>query len=233
MPASRGLTVFDKALYTSSTLALRPDDGTLAWFAQHIPAESLDLDEVFERVLVDIGNQKVVFSAGKSAILWKHERRTGQFLGATPMVYQNVYDSIDPKTGETVSLTLGDLKNDLVVVIFLANHCPVVQNSDDRIIELTKKYEAKGVKFVAICCTSDTGGAASADNLDAILTPATSFDHTLVTSTYTRYTGTPSIWSRRGSVGSMLVVNTANCASPRSVSITLLHWSPPPLSSGA
>ena len=99
VPASRGLTVFDKALYTSSTLALRPDNGTLAWFAQHIPGESLDLDEVFERVLVDIGNQKVVFSAGKSAILWKHERRTGQFVGATPMLYQNVYDSIDPKTG--------------------------------------------------------------------------------------------------------------------------------------
>ena len=36
-PVSRGMTVFDKALYTSSTLALRPDTGTLAWFAQHIP----------------------------------------------------------------------------------------------------------------------------------------------------------------------------------------------------
>jgi alcohol dehydrogenase (cytochrome c) len=99
VPASRGLTVFDKALYTSSTLALRPGDGTLAWFAQHIPAEALDLDEVFERVLVDIRNQKVVFSAGKSAILWKHDRRTGQFIGQNPMIYQNVYDSIDPKTG--------------------------------------------------------------------------------------------------------------------------------------
>ena len=98
-PVSRSMTVFDKALYTSSTLALRPNDGTLAWFVQHIPGEALDLDEVFERVLVDIGPQKVVFSAGKSGILWKHDRRNGQFLGLQPMVFQNVYDSIDPKTG--------------------------------------------------------------------------------------------------------------------------------------
>ena len=66
VPASRGLTVRDKALYTSSTLALNPDTGKLAWYFQHAPGESLDLDEVFERVLVDIGDQKVVFSAGKA-----------------------------------------------------------------------------------------------------------------------------------------------------------------------
>ena len=98
-PVSRSMTVFDKALYTSSTLALRPKDGTLAWFFQHVPGEALDLDEVFERVLVDIGPQKVVFSVGKSGILWKHDRRDGKFLGLTPTVFQNVYDSIDPKTG--------------------------------------------------------------------------------------------------------------------------------------
>lgn len=98
-PVSRSMTVFDKALFTSSTLALRPNDGTLAWFVQHVPGEALDLDEVFERVLVDIGSQKVVFSAGKSGILWKHDRRNGQFLGLQPTVFQNVYDSIDPKTG--------------------------------------------------------------------------------------------------------------------------------------
>ncbi|MBI4477611.1 MAG: PQQ-binding-like beta-propeller repeat protein, partial [Acidobacteria bacterium] len=53
MYASRGMTAADKALYTNSTLALRPEDGSLAWYFQHVPAETLDLDEVFERVLVD------------------------------------------------------------------------------------------------------------------------------------------------------------------------------------
>lgn len=98
-PVSRGMTVFDKALYTSSTLALRPKDGTLAWFFQHVPGEALDLDEVFERVLVDIGTEKFVFSAGKTGILWKHDRQTGKFAGLTPMLFQNVFDTIDPKTG--------------------------------------------------------------------------------------------------------------------------------------
>ena len=99
VPASRGITAFDKALYTSSTIALKPDTGALTWFAQHIAGEALDLDEVFERVLVDLGDHKVVFSAGKSGILWKHDRRTGKFLDQKQMVFQNVYDRVDPKTG--------------------------------------------------------------------------------------------------------------------------------------
>ncbi len=99
MRASRGTTNFDNVLYTSSTLALRPKDGTLAWHYQHAPGESLDLDEVFERVLVDVGDQKLVFTIGKPGILWKLDRRTGQFLGYKETIFQNVFDSIDPKTG--------------------------------------------------------------------------------------------------------------------------------------
>jgi len=99
VPVSRGLTVRDTVLYTGSTLALNPDTGKLSWYFQHAPAESLDLDEVFERVLVDIGDQKVVFSAGKPGILWKLDRRTGQYLGHKETVFQNVWDHIDPKTG--------------------------------------------------------------------------------------------------------------------------------------
>jgi alcohol dehydrogenase (cytochrome c) len=96
---SRKLTLLDKTLYANSTVALNPDTGKLAWHYQHAPAESFDLDEVFERVLVDIGEQKVSFSAGKAGVLWKIDRRTGQFLGYKEMVYQNVWDRIDPKTG--------------------------------------------------------------------------------------------------------------------------------------
>jgi alcohol dehydrogenase (cytochrome c) len=99
MRASRGSTNFDNVLYTSSTVALRPDEGTLAWHYQHAPGESLDLDEVFERVLVDIGDQKVVFTIGKPGVLWKIDRRNGQFLGHKETVFQNVFDSFDPKTG--------------------------------------------------------------------------------------------------------------------------------------
>ena len=97
--ASRGMTVHDAALYTNSTIALRPDDGTLAWCFQHVPGETLDLDEVYERVLVDIDDRRVVFSAGKHGILWKLDRQTGEFLGHAETVYQSVFDRIDPETG--------------------------------------------------------------------------------------------------------------------------------------
>lgn len=97
--ASRGMTVDDAALYTNSTIALRPDDGSLAWYFQHVPGETLDLDEVFERVLVDVAGRPVVFSVGKHGILWKNDRRTGEFLGFKETVYQNVFERIDPDTG--------------------------------------------------------------------------------------------------------------------------------------
>ena len=97
---SRGMTMEDTGLFTNSTVAIRPGDGTLDWYFQHVPAESLDLDEVYERVLVDVGGRRAVFSAGKHGILWKLDRETGEFLGYKEAVHQNVFDRIDPETGE-------------------------------------------------------------------------------------------------------------------------------------
>ena len=100
MQASRGTTGNDAALYTSSTLALRPDTGQLAWYFQHVPGESLDLDEVFERVLVDVGGRKLSFNIGKAGILWKLDRQTGQFLDAKETVFQNVFLWKDKSKGQ-------------------------------------------------------------------------------------------------------------------------------------
>ncbi|MDQ2898258.1 MAG: PQQ-binding-like beta-propeller repeat protein [Acidobacteriota bacterium] len=97
---SRGAKAGDKALFTSSTLALNPDTGKLDWYFQHVPGESLDMDEVFERVLVDIGKQKVLFTIGKAGVLWKLDRATGKFLDYKETVFQNIFSRIDPKTGE-------------------------------------------------------------------------------------------------------------------------------------
>ena len=97
--ASRGMRTRDAALYTNSTVALRPETGELVWYFQHVPGETLDLDEVYERVLVDIGSRKVVFSAGKHGILWKLDRETGAFLAHKETVFQNVFTRIDPDTG--------------------------------------------------------------------------------------------------------------------------------------
>src|SRR5215471_6523233 len=87
-------------LFANSTVALDADTGKLKWYFSHAPGESLDLDEVFERVLVDDNGQKLVFSAGKVGILWKLDRATGKYLGHKETVFQNVYDSFDSQTGE-------------------------------------------------------------------------------------------------------------------------------------
>jgi alcohol dehydrogenase (cytochrome c) len=102
VPASRGLSVFDAALYGVSTLALNPDTGKLAWYYQHIPGEALDQDEVFERVLVDIGDRKFVFTIGKAGILWKLDRKTGAYVAHKETLFQNVFDRIDAQTGKPV-----------------------------------------------------------------------------------------------------------------------------------
>lgn len=100
MFASRGTRHTDAALYTSATLALRPDDGTLAWHYQHAPGESLDLDEVFERVLVDVDGRKALFTIGKPGILWKLDRVTGRMMAFRETVFQNVFERIDRETGK-------------------------------------------------------------------------------------------------------------------------------------
>jgi peroxiredoxin len=54
------------------------------------------------------------------------------------------------QNGEETSVSLPDLKDDVVVLVFLANHCPVVQAYEDRIIDFTKDYKDKGVRVVGI-----------------------------------------------------------------------------------
>jgi len=87
-------------LFANCTVALNADTGKLVWYYSHAPGESLDLDEVFERVLVNEGGQQLVFSAGKAGILWKNDRKTGKYLSHKETVFQNIYDSFDPSTGE-------------------------------------------------------------------------------------------------------------------------------------
>jgi alcohol dehydrogenase (cytochrome c) len=100
MPISRGMYTLDKALYTSSTVALNADTGQLAWHYSHAPGEALDLDIVFERVLVDSGGRNLVFTVGKDSVLWKLDRRTGAYLGHKEATFQNVWESFNPQTGE-------------------------------------------------------------------------------------------------------------------------------------
>jgi alcohol dehydrogenase (cytochrome c) len=99
MPASRGMDSRAAGLYTSSTVALDASTGKLAWYYPHAPGEALDLDVVFERVLVDAGDDRWVLTIGKDGVLWKLDRRTGAYLGHAETLFQNVWESFDRETG--------------------------------------------------------------------------------------------------------------------------------------
>ena len=89
------------ALYTNSTLALDPDTGEIRWYFQHIPAETHDLDEVFEIVLVDRGDGLSLFKMGKIGVLWELDPRSGAFRNAFDLGYQNIVD-IHPVSGQGI-----------------------------------------------------------------------------------------------------------------------------------
>ena len=96
--ASRGMVAADSALFTSSTLAFDVETGEMVWYRQHVPGESLDMDEGFEQVLADIEGRPSLLSIGKHGVLWKLDRRDGTFLGMKETVFQNILN-IDPETG--------------------------------------------------------------------------------------------------------------------------------------
>lgn len=97
--ASRSLTTADSTLYANSTLALDAETGRIEWYRVHAPGESLDLDVAFEQVLLDLDGRPYLVTAGKDGILWKLDRRTGEFVGLKELVYQDIYEEVNPRTG--------------------------------------------------------------------------------------------------------------------------------------
>jgi peroxiredoxin len=51
------------------------------------------------------------------------------------------------------TINLDDLKEDVVVLVFLANHCPYVTKVEDRLIDFVNDYKDKSVKVVGVCVT--------------------------------------------------------------------------------
>jgi PQQ-dependent dehydrogenase (methanol/ethanol family) len=106
-------------LYHNSTLALEVETGEIRWHYQHLN-DHWDLDHPYERLLVDTavapdpdevewinpnlkaGEVRKVITGipGKTGIVYTLDRETGEFLWATPTVFQNVISDIDGVTGE-------------------------------------------------------------------------------------------------------------------------------------
>ncbi|HET9308680.1 MAG TPA: PQQ-dependent dehydrogenase, methanol/ethanol family [Candidatus Sulfotelmatobacter sp.] len=90
-------------LYTDSTLALDPDTGKIKSYHQYTPHDSFDWDEVSAPLLIDTEVDgkltKTATHAGRNGYLWILDRDHLKFIHAFPFSDNNVFTSIDPKTG--------------------------------------------------------------------------------------------------------------------------------------
>jgi len=92
-------------LYATSTLAIDVATGRIKGHFQYVPNDSWDWDEVSPPILVDYQRQgrtvKGLIDVARNGYLWFLERTDGpiNFVDGTPFVRQNVFRSLDPKTG--------------------------------------------------------------------------------------------------------------------------------------
>ena len=98
--------VSNDALYTNTTLALRPATGELMWYYQHVANDQFDLDWIFERSIVELevngAGRKAVVTAGKPALFDALDAATGRYLFSVDSGMQNLFSAIDPVTGEKI-----------------------------------------------------------------------------------------------------------------------------------
>ncbi|CAN5914955.1 thioredoxin family protein [soil metagenome] len=52
--------------------------------------------------------------------------------------------------GEDTSLSLGDIEEEVIVLVFLGNHCPYVVAIEDRLNDFASDYKDKSVKLVGV-----------------------------------------------------------------------------------
>ena len=92
-------------LYTASTVAIDVATGQIKGHFQYVPNDSWDWDEVSPPILVDYQRNgrtiKGLIDVARDGYLWFLERTDGaiNFVEGTPFVKQNVFRSLDPKTG--------------------------------------------------------------------------------------------------------------------------------------
>src|SRR5215471_7009779 len=98
-------------LYTSSTIAIDVATGKIKGYHQYHPNDSWDWDEVSPPILVDFQRNgktiKGLIDVARDGYLWFLERPSAplsatsaiNFVDGRPYVKQNVFKSLDPKTG--------------------------------------------------------------------------------------------------------------------------------------
>jgi alcohol dehydrogenase (cytochrome c) len=92
-------------LYTGSTIAIDITTGKIRGYHQYVPNEAFDWDEVSPPILVDYKRNgktiKGLIDVARDGYIWFMERTEGpiHFIDGEPYVQQNVFTSLDPRTG--------------------------------------------------------------------------------------------------------------------------------------
>jgi len=79
-----------------------------------------------------------------TAVLWAGKYNTIVEVGMKAPGFANL-----PGT-DGKSYSLADFKEDVVVLVFLANHCPWVRGGDWDLINLVKEFKGKSVRVVGL-----------------------------------------------------------------------------------
>jgi PQQ-dependent dehydrogenase (methanol/ethanol family) len=90
-------------LYSASTLAINPEDGTIKWHYQHTPCDAWDYDGVNELVMADLPingtKTPVIMKADRNGFFYCIDRTNGKLVSADAYVKVNWAKSIDLATG--------------------------------------------------------------------------------------------------------------------------------------
>jgi alcohol dehydrogenase (cytochrome c) len=92
-------------LYTTAVIALDVNTGQIKGHFQYHPNDSWDWDEVSPPIVVDFQRDgravKGLINVSRSGYIWDLERTAGKinFVAGRPYVRQDVFKSLDPKTG--------------------------------------------------------------------------------------------------------------------------------------
>jgi alcohol dehydrogenase (cytochrome c) len=85
-------------LYTSSVIAIDPDDGSLRWHYQWTPHDVWDYDGVNENILFEQDGRRLLAHFDKNGYLFILDRTNGRFVRATPFG-RVTWGDIDASTG--------------------------------------------------------------------------------------------------------------------------------------
>lgn len=92
-------------LYSSSMLAIDPDNGKLKWHFQFVPNDGWDYDAMSEAVLMDIQRDgktiKALVHANKNGHMYTLDRSNGKFISSVPFVNVD-WGTVDQTTGKMI-----------------------------------------------------------------------------------------------------------------------------------